>query len=121
MILQTQKSDDLQDRWKVIMYQTCTARRIAKTLMKVSEQFVEEVQREVEAVAEVMYRAFDVLKEVCNTVWDKLKKLFLPVLEKSRKVDNKSYPHSYPQIVHNFKYNTRGYTRPIMRCARSRC
>lgn len=120
MTQQTLKSDDLQDRWKQIMFKTCTVMRVATTMTRVVEQFCEEVVREVEVVKEVMSKAFEVFKEVCNTIWEKLKK-FIPVYQKCRKVVKKSYPHSYPQIVHNYMYNTRGYTRPIMRCARSRC
>lgn len=122
-----QQSDDLQIKWQKCLHETFFAcdvvYRYAPYLEKFEEvvnliiiyakQWCESLQEVARRFMEVIRPAFQKLSEVFND----LKDTYEDPVEKP--VEKKSYPHSYPHNVH--KYNTRGYPRPIYRCARSRC
>lgn len=120
-----QQSDDLQIKWQKCLHETFFACDVvyvyAPHLMKKIEEAVtllityarqcyESLQEVARRFAEMLRPAFQKLSEAFEDFKDTCD--FEPV-------EKKSYPHSYPHNVH--KYNTRGYPRPIYRCARSRC
>ena len=119
-----QQSDDLQIKWNKCLHETFFAcdvvyryaphvvediEEMVNLLITYAEQWCESIQEVARIFIEVIRPAFQKLSEAFN---DLRGTCFKPV-------EKKSYPHSYPHNVH--KYNTRGYPRPIYRCARSRC
>lgn len=120
-----QQSDDLQIKWQKCLHETFFAcdvvYRYVPYLEKIEEvvnlfityakQWCESLQEVGRIFMEVIRPAFQKLSEAFNDLKD--------TCEDFRPVEKRSYPHSYQHNVH--KYNTRGYPRPIYRCARSRC
>ena len=123
----TQQNDDLQIKWHKCLHETffvCDVvyRYVPYVSEKIEEmvnltityakQWYESLQEVARRFMEVIRPAFQKLSEAFNDLKDTYEDLEKPV-------EKKSYPHSYPHNVH--KYNTRGYPRPIYKCARSRC
>lgn len=120
-----QQSDDLQIKWQKCLHETFFAcdvvyryaphvlekiEEVANLIITYARQWYESLQEVARRFMEVIRPAFQKLSEAFEDFKDTCD--FEPV-------ENKSYPHSYPHNVH--KYNTRGYPRPIYKCARSRC
>lgn len=122
-----QQSDDLQIKWQKCLHETFFAcdvvyryaphvlekiEEVVNLIITYAKRWCESLQEVARRFMEVIRPAFQKLSEAFNDLKDTCKDLEKPV-------EKKSYPHSYPHNVH--KYNTRGYPRPIYRCARSRC
>lgn len=122
-----QQSDDLQIKWQKCLHETLFAcdvvyryaphvlgkiEEVVNLIITYAKQWCESLQEVARRFMEVIRPAFQKLSEAFNDLKDTCEDLEKPV-------EKKSYPHSYPHNVH--KYNTRGYPRPIYKCARSRC
>lgn len=109
------KSDDLQERWKTCIATTCYAYRMTERVKEAIEYLHEVVRHIINSLAKV----FKPLVDSLNFVFEGLKDF----------IDNhkdfieycQSYPQSYPHYVNNLRLNSKGYPRPIIYCARSRC
>lgn len=123
----SQQNDDLQIKWHKCLHETffvCDVvyRYVPYVSEKIEEmvnltityakQWYESLQEVARRFMEVIRPAFQKLSEVFNDLKDTCEDFEKPVKKKS-------YTHIYAHNVH--KYNTRGYPRPIYRCARSRC
>lgn len=121
-----QQSDDLQIKWQKCLHETFFAcdvvyryaphvlekiEEVANLFITYARHWYESLQEVARRFMEVIRPAFQKLSEAFNDLKD--------TCEDFRPVEKKSYPHSYQHNVH--KYNTRGYPRPIYKCARSRC
>ena len=121
-----QQSDDLQIKWQKCLHETFFAcdvvyryaphvlekiEEVANLFITYARQWYESLQEVARRFMEVIRPAFQKLSEAFNDLKD--------TCEDFRPVEKKSYPHIYQHNVH--KYNTRGYPRPIYKCARSRC
>lgn len=120
-----QQSDDLQIKWQKCLHETFFAcdvvyryvpylekiEEVVNLIITYAKQWCESLQEVGRIFMEVIRPAFQKLSEAFNDLKD--------TCEDFRPVEKRSYPHSYQHNVH--KYNTRGYPRPIYRCARSRC
>ena len=123
----SQQNDDLQIKWHKCLHETffvCDVvyRYVPYVSEKIEEmvnltityakQWYESLQEVARRFMEVIRPAFQKLSEAFNDLKDTCEDFEKPVKKKS-------YTHTYVHNVH--KYNTRGYPRPIYRCARSRC
>ena len=61
------------------------------------------------------------LKEVLRRVAEAFNRLVKHIEVRFAENIKNSYSHTYPQYVYNLRLNTKGFTRPVMICARSRC
>ena len=121
-----QQSDDLQIKWQKCLHETFFAcdvvysyvpylekiEEVVNLIITYAKQWCESLQEVARRVMEVIRPAFQKLSEAFNDLKDTCEDFEKPVKKKS-------YTHTYVHNVH--KYNTRGYPRPIYRCARSRC
>ena len=103
--LETLKNNELQYRWKIIVSLTCQEYRYRQF-----EEAMKSIRESIETFSEKVKECFDSLFYYVDEIKD--------ILDYD---DIKSYSHFYPHSVHNYKVNTRGFPRPINRCARSRC
>ena len=123
----SQQNDDLQIKWHKCLHETffvCDVvyRYVPYVSEKIEEmvnltityakQWYESLQEVARRFMEVIRPAFQKLSEAFNDLKDTCEDFEKPVKKKS-------YTHTYVHNVH--KYNTRGYPRPIYKCARSRC
>lgn len=105
LIVKKTSNDDLQDKWKSIMLNTCREYQY-----KQYEESWASIRKAIETFSEKVKETFDQLYYYVEEIED--------ILDYG---DIKSYSHFYPHNVHNCKVNTRGFPRPVSRCARSRC
>ena len=102
------KSDELQEKWKKCVYNTCYVYRMVERVKEVINHLHDVFRRIINSLAESLNLVFEELRNFTDDHEDFIKYM-------------KSYPPSYPQYVNNFPVNTKGYPRPITHCARSRC
>lgn len=101
------KSDGFQDKWRKCINTTLYVYRFS------------------ELVKDCVHRLMEALNDFFSNLKDTFRKFQL-VIEKTvsiepRQTFNRIYPHKYPHYVDRNRYNSKGFQRPIMRCARSRC
>ena len=123
----SQQNDDLQIKWHKCLHETffvCDVvyiyvphvsekiEEVVNLTITYAKQWYESLQEVARRFMEVIRPAFQKLSEAFNDLKDTYEDFEKPVKKKS-------YTHIYAHNVH--KYNTRGYPRPIYRCARSRC
>ena len=108
------KSDDLKEKWNTCILATCYAYRTVDIIKEVVDDLFDVFRVLVNALSEVF-------KPVIETLSFSINKVIHFLSKEDFHEDSKSYPQSYPQYVDNFKVNTKGFTRPIVHCARSRC
>lgn len=81
------------------------------------------VNKALEAIQNLIQTFQRVFRSLCDKISDSFKR-FRITIEECLEPKPKSYPHSFPRYVDKVQFhklNKRGYPRPIMRCARSRC
>ena len=61
------------------------------------------------------------LKEVLRKISEVFNRLVKHIEVHFTESIKNSYSHTYPQYVYNLRLNTKGFTKPVIRCARSRC
>ena len=108
----TLKNDEMQEKWKTCILTTCYAYRMADSVKEIVEIFQEAVRQFINSIAEVFKPIVETLALTFKDFFDKVEDLY---------DYEKSYPLNYPPIVNNFKINTKGFPRPIIGYARSRC
>lgn len=109
------KSDEMQEKWKKCVVTTCYAYRVAERVREVIDTLYDVMRQVINSLAE----AFKPVMETISFTFETLKDYIDEEFELTEY--DKSYPQSYPRHVDNFRVNTKGFPRPITRCARSRC
>lgn len=112
------KNDELQDRWRQCVSLTCKVCSVIDIVMDAVANVMNTLSQILEEIRKVITPAFDSLVEVFNRIVGDY------LANEQLKEKLSTYPHSYPHYPHFAKksrVNTKGYSRPIMRCARSRC
>lgn len=108
MIMESKRTDaeeyELQFRWKMSFSTVCKACDLIDKAVITLRELVDKIIDTITHLAERLIEAF---------------KNIMPTVEEIKVVY--SYPQSYPQYVHNFSTNTKGYPQPIPCRARSRC
>ena len=107
------KNDEMQEKWKQCVMYTCYAYRQSLDIVARIEMLWEAVRVILNSIAEAFKRFMQEINLTFTEIRD--------IINEPPKHICKSYPHSYPHSVDNFPENTKGYPKPIMRCARSRC
>ena len=101
------KSNEFQDRWRKCIRTTYY------------------VYRFTEQVKDCVHKLMEALNDFFSNLKDTFKKFRLVIEEvidkEPRQTFNRICPHKYPHYVDRNRYNSKGFQRPIMRCARSRC
>ena len=83
-------------------------------------EFVNKALEAIQNLIQTIQKVFRNLFESMSTTFKRFKTTF----EETLKPKNRTYPHTFPQYVNKSKFynlDKRGFPRPIMRCARSRC
>lgn len=113
MMKEIQKSNDLQERWKLMIYKVCLPLSMRCHLEELCVNTKELWDDVVEAFEPLVF-GFKEFFEALSKVTEDTKNITRPQL-------NIRNPQ-YPQIsVDNFRVNTKGFQTPPRRCARSRC
>ena len=107
------KNDEMQEKWRHCIFYTCYSYRQAMSVVDRFEVIWEEIRKLINDLVE----AFNRFMQSINLSFTEI----VDIINEPLKQYCKSYPHSYPHSVDNFPENTKGYPKPIMRCARSRC
>lgn len=115
-LMKFNSDDEMQERWKSCVKITCYAFDRVERLIEAIKVTVEQIYEAVRQIINSFVEAFKPMVESFYTCFRDLKEevenLFI-------KCD--TYPQTYPPIVYNLKVNTKGFPRPIIHCARSRC
>lgn len=111
----TLKNEELQLKWKACISFVCKSYECYTYIKEPLERVYTELKNVMNSLVEAFQPVFSTLIELARDIVDNI------AINVEIKPVSKSYPHSYPHNVDNFKINTRGFPRPPMRCARSRC
>lgn len=116
-------SSHLQYRWRQIVGVTCYAVRCTNIIVGVVNDVVDSYTKIWSLLIELSEPILEPLVLNYETFAEHMYKELIPILELIDDVEQpiESYPQSYPRKVDNLKTNTKGFPRPINKCARSRC
>ena len=118
MMMEHQKilnNKELQNKWNSCIMNTCYAYRTLDRFKEV-----------IDNLHEVVIQFLDNLMIVFKPIKDSLTLVFEEFRDFIDKQEDfilylKDYPQVYQHKVDNLKINTKGFPRPIIHCARSRC
>lgn len=109
------KNDEMQEKWKLCISSTCYAYRKVEVFKGLIDDLYDIIRQFLNSLAEV----FKPVIESLNIVFDELRDFIEE--RKDFIMYMKNYPQSYPPYVDNLKLNSKGFPRPVMCHARSRC
>lgn len=110
-------NDDLQNRWENCVRITCHAFRTYELLKDFMDRALEVINVLIESIRNAFSGVFEKLSEAFKKFVEDIPKYCRNRVEKNFQ----SYPHIFPHYVNNHKVNTKGFPRPVVICARSRC
>ena len=105
-------NDDIQNKWKICIKAYCVVYRLTEMCRSACDT----IQKALKSVVDTVTTVWKAFSDLFSSLWDSLllhiKHLKQPLRKKI------SRPPKYTNFV---RVNTKGFTRPIMKCARSRC
>lgn len=108
------KNNEMQEKWKICVKTSCYAYKVAERIKESISILFDRLRQFFNSLAEV-FKSKDTLNDLFKELRDFTNK------HKDFIKYTKSYPHSFPQYVNNFKVNTSGFPHHTFRYARSRC